>query len=270
MRSIAITSRQHPLCKLVRALSKARERRERGLFVAPGTNAVDAALRAGWPIEHLIVDARAAKDHGSIEAWEQRAHAAGAALTLADTEILAYLSDVPSAPEVLAIARATAVDDSQPPGAGLTLVLDSVGDPGNVGTLIRSADAAGADAVVTSANSADAFGLKAIRASAGSVFHLPPRSWADRSPARLAARFVANQVPIVIAAAHGGQDCAEFRWPARCALVLGHETRGIASPWATAAAAAVTIDMHGRAESLNVASAGAVLLFAWREAQKAL
>ena len=256
---VIITSRQHPICKLVRALNSPRQRRSHGLFVATGANAVTAALRAHWPLERLVVTPRDAAD-----GWEATARRAGVPLTLADAELLAYLGDLPSEPEVLALARLPEAGHTPLPPDGLTLVLDAIGDPGNIGTLIRSADAAGAASVLASENSSDPFGPKAVRASAGSVFHMPLLNWEDHSPAALAVRLKQENLPIVIAAAHHGQNCFEFAWPARCALVLGHETRGVAPEWEAAASARVTIPMHGRAESLNVAAAGAVLLYAWK------
>ncbi len=72
------------------------------------------------------------------------------------------------------------------------------------------------------------------------------------------------EVPLIVAAAHDGEDCFALRWPRRCALVLGHETRGVSPQLEACATARVTIPIYGRAESLNVAAAGAVLLYAWR------
>lgn len=254
-----ITSRQHPLCKLVRSLNNARERRKRGLFMAPGGNAVTAALAARWPLERLIVSPEDAQN-----GWEQIAERAEVPLVLAGEAILEYIGDVPSAPDVLAIARMPEDQNVSLPDNGLFLILDGIGDPGNVGTLIRSADAAGASAIITTQNSADAFGPKAVRASAGSIFHLPPLNIEENSSEALADLLQRERIPIVIAAAHEGQSCFEFRWPVRCALVLGHETRGVSPVWEEVASARVTIPMFGRAESLNVAGAGAVLLYAWR------
>lgn len=254
-----IKSRQHPLCKLVRALNQPRERRKRGLFVAPGGNAVTAALAARWPLERLIVS-----PDDAASGWEQIAERAEVPLVLADEAILEYIGDVPSAPDVLAIARMPQSENKSLSGDGLILILDGIGDPGNVGTLIRSADAAGARALITTENSADAFGFKAVRASAGSLFHLPPLSFEDNSAESLSARLQRENVPVVIAEAHQGKSCFEFRWPARCALVMGHETRGVSPVWEETATARVTIPIFGRAESLNVAGAGAVLLYSWR------
>jgi TrmH family RNA methyltransferase len=224
-----------------------------------GSNAVTAALRASWPLERLIVTPADAAN-----GWEETARRAGVPLTLADAELLAYLGDLPSMPEVLAIARLPEAGHTPLPPDGLTLVLDAIGDPGNIGTLIRSADAAGASSIVASENSSDPFGSKAVRASAGSVFHMPLMNWGDHSPAALVLRLQREDMPVVIAAAHDGQSCFDYAWPARCAVVLGHESRGVASEWEAAASARVTIPMFGRAESLNVASAGGVLLYAWR------
>ncbi len=242
----------------MRALNQPRERRQRGLFIAPGGNAVTAALAARWPLERIVVSPDDAQS-----GWAQIAENAGVPLVLADEEILEYIGDVPSAPDVLAIARMPK-EQGELPRDGLILVLDGIGDPGNVGTLIRSADASGAAAVLCSQNSADAFGLKAVRASAGSVFHLPPLTFENHAPEALAAHLQRENLPIIVAVAHNGQSCFEYRWPARCALVLGHETRGVASVWEENASVRVTIPLFGRAESLNVAAAGAVLLYAAR------
>ena len=263
MPPVVITSRQHPICKLVRTLASRRHRREQRLFVVLGGNAVEAALRARWPLQRIIV---ASGD--MAERWETAARAAQVPLTRVDESVLAWLGDVPSAPEVIALAELPSASESPVPETGLTLVCDGLGDPGNIGTLIRSADAAGAAAVITTDTSADAFGPKAVRASAGSLFHLPPRAWSDRTAAAVVARLQQATLPIVIAAAHDGQSCFDYRWPERCALVLGHETRGVAPEWSAAATARVTIPMHGQAESLNVAAAGSVLLYAWRAQMK--
>jgi len=243
----------------VRELARRRRRSEHGLFVVAGGNAVCAALLAGWPIDRVLVGPA-----GEASEWGDLARDAEVPIVLVAEEILAYLSDLPSAPEVLAFARLPTAHDAALPTAGLTVVLDDIGDPGNVGTLIRTADAVGAAAVLTTESSADAFGPKAVRASAGSLFHLPPLAWPDRSPSALVAAFEREAVPIVVAVAHDGESCFDYHWPSRCALVLGHETRGVAAKWQAAATARVTIPIVGRAESLNVAAAGAVLLYAWR------
>lgn len=232
--------------------------------MVPGRHAIAAALEAGWPIDRLVVAADEQAD-----GWIERAAAANVPLTLVDGELLAYLSDLPSAPEALALARLPRQVDESPLPAGLTLVVDRIGDPGNVGTLIRSADAAGVNAVVLTDQSADAFGLKAVRASAGSLFHLPPRNFSSLAPIDLIDRMRREEVQIVAAGADGAHDCFDFAWPERVALVLGHESQGVAPEWKAAATARLRVPMHGRAESLNVAAAGAVLMYAWQRSRGA-
>lgn len=259
MKHEVLSSRHNPLSKLIRSLDQSRARREQSLFVVPGRHAITAAIEAGWPLERLVI-----ADDEQADRWMEQARAADVPVTVVDRELAAYLGDVPSAPEALALARLPVAIDDAPLPDGLTLVLDQVSDPGNVGTLIRSADAAGVSAVVLTEDSADAFGLKAVRASAGSLFHLPPRRFASLAPTDLIDRMRRDAVTIVVAVADGASDCFEYSWPARTALVLGHESRGVTPEWEAAAAARVRVPMFGRAESLNVAAAGTVLLYAWR------
>ena len=247
---------------MVRGLDTPRRQRAAGLFIASGENAVLAALSAGWPLERLI-----AMSDDPANDWPLISRQANAPLYLVSEAILAYLADVPSRPEVLALARLPVNAIASLSATGMTLVLDGISDPGNMGALIRTADAVGVGAIYVTENSCDPFGLKAVRASAGSVFHLPPHSWGSQTSSAAAAHVRTEQVPIVVGVAHGGESCFEYRWPSRCVLVLGHETRGVAAAWGAGATARVTIPIFGKAESLNVAAAGAVLLYAWRMRQ---
>lgn len=263
-----ITSRQHPLCKLVRKLGEVKHRRREGLFVVEGGNSVTAAIAARWPLSRLL-----AAPEDLDAGWAAVAEGAGAEAVAVDPDILAYLADAQTSPGVLALAEMPSPPDPGevlPEGEeGLILVLDGIADPGNVGTLIRTADAAGARGVILARGCADPFGAKVVRASAGSVFHLPLLLESASGPyaaeqLELDGILIRNQVRIVTADAHDARDCFDFTWPRRCALVLGHETRGVSERWQDAATYNVTIPLRGRAESLGVASAGAILLFAAR------
>ncbi|HEX8550572.1 MAG TPA: RNA methyltransferase [Abditibacteriaceae bacterium] len=251
-----ITSRQHPVCKLVRKLADGKYRRQEKLFVVEGGNAVSAAIGARWPLQRLL-----AAPEDLDAGWNEVADAASIETLAVDPDILAYLADAQTSPGVIAIAQSPTpprLEDIADEDA-LILVLDGVGDPGNVGTLIRTADAAGARAIVLTRGTADAFAPKVVRSSAGSVFHLPIFV---EGAVQLDAELPTHGFSIVAAEAHDGKDCYAFNWPRRCALVLGHETRGVSERWLDAANERITIPLRGRAESLGVASAGAVLLFA--------
>ena len=263
-----IRSRQHPLCKLVRALGSGKGRRQHRLFVAEGGNAVAAALGARWPLrEMLLPDNDAARD------WAELAASVGVPSRLLDEELFADLNEANSATEVLALAHLPPDNErdeialsrvlASAAGSDFTLILDGLGDPNNVGALLRSADAAGVARVVATPQTADAFSPRAVRSSAGSVFHLPPF---ESEAENLIEVLRAQQIEIAVAVAHGGDDLFRVRWPRRVALVLGHETRGVSEELESAANLRITIPMFGRAESLNVAAAGAVLLYAWRAA----
>lgn len=93
MEQAVLSSRQNPLCKLIRSLDQPRHRREHGLFIVPGRNAITAAIEAGWPIERLVVAADEQADR-----WIEQARPTNTPVTLVDGELLAYLSDLPSAP----------------------------------------------------------------------------------------------------------------------------------------------------------------------------
>lgn len=263
-----IRSRQHPLCKLVRALQSGKGRRQHRLFVAEGGNAVAAALGARWPLHEMLLPA-----NDNARDWQQRAASVGLSSRLLEEELFADLNEANSATEVLALAHLPQENERDEnallrvlagdAGNDFTLVLDSLGDSNNVGALLRTADAVGVSRVVATSQTADAFSPRAVRASAGSVFHLPPF---EVEAGNLAEIFRAQKVEIAVAVAHGGDDLFRVNWPRRVALVLGHETRGVSEELENAANLRVTIPMFGRAESLNVAAAGAVLLFAWRAA----
>lgn len=250
-----ISSRQNPLCKWVRSLHSAKGRREHNTFLIEGRNGIKAAQEAGWPLQSLLCVRE------DVEQWQNTANAQ--VIQPVTSEILTYLSDAQTAPGVLAIATLPNLSDALPDS--LILVLDGVSDPGNVGTLIRSADAAGAGGVLCTATSADPFSPKAVRSSAGSLFHTRILQIADNAAHTIAATLRETTTPIIIADAAGEDSCFDFNWPLRCALVLGHETRGVSEAFRIEATTKLSIPIYGRAESLNVASAGTVMLYAWRQ-----
>ena len=251
-----ITSRQHPLIKLVRSLHSPKSRQESGCFVVEGRNGCEAALAAGWPLREILAEV-------GDEVWHERARQAGIPVFEADAEILAYASDSTSSPGVLAVAELPPVKPLEFK-SGATLVIDGVGDPGNVGTLIRAADAAGCAGVIVTTGSAGPWAPKVVRAAAGSLFRMVPQ----RAEAALVAQVLQERkIPVVIAAAHDGQNAFTMARPSDCAIIVGHETRGVSAELQSAATFNITIPVFGGAESLNAAMAGTVLLYAWRAGQ---
>ena len=217
-----ITSPRNETLKLVRKLQARRWRDKLGLFVAEGEDLVDAALEAGLePVELLVAGETVAQ------------------------ELLAQVSTLPHPARAVGLFRREDLPAfEQRPAA---LALWRVGDPGNVGTLIRTADAFGAS-VELSQGSADPTGPKALRASAGAVFRVPLGEGAGQ------------RIGLV---AHGGKSLAEFEFGDAMVFVVGSEREGLPEKVLTSCDVTATIPTSGPAESLNVAAAGAIALYEW-------
>jgi TrmH family RNA methyltransferase len=222
-----ITSRDNPKLKLVRRLQSRTQRQRLGLFVCEGEDLVDAAVAAGLEPEELLV---AGED--------------------VEPELLAEVSTLGHPPRVLGVFRAAGLPPFAPRPVGLALW--HVGDPGNVGTLVRSADAFGGF-VALSRGCADPTGGKALRASAGAIFRVPLALFDDAPGRRVAL------------AAHGGRvlDELELGGDEPTLFVLGSEREGLPAEVLERCDEIATIPTPGPAESLNVAAAGAIALYAW-------
>jgi TrmH family RNA methyltransferase len=245
-------------------LSRRSERSERRLFLADGPKAVEGAL--GVP--GCVVEVFA-----TPEATEQYAALAAAAplWTLVDDRALASLSDSVTPAGVVGVCRfldrpVGHVAD----GARLLAICADVRDPGNAGTVIRCADAAGADGVVLAGSSVDAYNPKTARASVGSLFHLPLAIEPDPVVAVRAAQAAGLQV---LAADGAGEvdldDAADGGLlDAPTAWLFGNEAWGLPAELAALADHRVRIPIHGAAESLNLSTAAAVCLYASARAHR--
>jgi TrmH family RNA methyltransferase len=258
--------------KQVRKLTRRSARAKAGRFLAEGPQAVREALTfAGRSIQvHAVfVSPSAAVRHADLV---DLAAEADVPVQRADDAALASLSETVNPQGIVAVCDTLAVplDTAIKPGAQLVVVLAEVRDPGNVGTVIRSADAAGADGLVLTSGSVDPFGGKAVRASAGSVFHLPIATDADIATTVLHAR---RHGLTVLATDGSGEtdldDAADSGLLARpTAWLFGNEARGMPAATRDLADKIVRVPIHGRAESLNLASAAVVCLYASARAQR--
>ena len=268
-----ITSPRSERVRRIAALAGRSARRRTGWIRVEGPQAVRALLetRPELALEIHLTD-RADADHPELAA---AARAAGIPVRPTDDTIIRAMvrenADAPSAalvsPQgVIALARhpepqpldavLTAIPDAPPV---TLLVLHEVRDPGNVGTLIRTADAAGADAVLLTPTCADPFAPKTVRASVGSVFHLPLVLGAaiDEILPALHERGITTAATSGYAAA----DLFATALPDRLAWILGNEARGLDQRTLASTDLAIRIPLAGRAESLNVHTAATVCLF---------
>jgi TrmH family RNA methyltransferase len=247
---------RHPTMQRLRRLSGRRSARgDEGAFVIDGPTLLAEALDAAVPVDAVVAEP------GCPPQLLARAAAAGAAVHRATPGALARVVDAVTPQGVAAIGRfADRPPDDVAAGAGpLALVLVGVADPGNAGTLLRSAEAAGAGAVLFCAGSVDPYGPKCVRASAGSLFRLAIGRDGDTGAALAALRAHGLTTVATLARGAPAYDAADLGGPV--ALVLGNEAHGLAPEIAAAVDRAVTIPMAGRAESLNVAMAGTILCF---------
>ena len=235
-----------------------RHRDEAGLFLAEGPQAVREALAHGSVLE-VFTDGRG----GDLV---DQASAAGVPVRPSTEAALAVLAETVTPQGIVAVCRhlhigLSAMLERAP---RLVAVLAGVADPGNAGTVTRTADAAGAAAVVFGRGGVDPYNGKCVRASAGSLFHVDVVREATATEAVEALR--AAGMTVLAADAHGETDldklAADGGLAGRTAWVFGSEAHGLPEPVLAAADARVRVPIHGRAESLNLAAAAALCLYA--------
>ena len=232
-----------------------------------GVKLVEAAFDAGAEVEGVYV-APDAGGRDALSAVEDRSRARGVRVHHLAPGVIERVADTVTPQPVLAVVRTPVPTLGRLDGATFVVVCVDVRDPGNAGAVIRLADAAGADAVVCCEGTVDPFNPKTVRASAGSVLHLPVVSGVSAGEALevlgdLGMRRLAAE-------AHGATPYTEVDLVAPLALVLGNEAAGLPDGVGGRIDGGLTIPMGGRAESLNVAMAAAVLCFEVRRRRSSM
>jgi len=263
-----ITSTKNPLVKRIRSLADRANRDAEGRMAIEGVRLVEEALAAGVRAELLLYDADAQGEHPRIKDLLQRASALGVRTIETARHVIEAASEVETPQGVIAVLEIPRHDLTRVLGTPdlLLVIVDRIQDPGNLGTIIRVADAAGASAVAVTRGSVDPHNPKSVRATMGSLFHLPV---VEVDAASLAAELTRLGVHILVADQQGALEYTSVSLRRPLALVLGSEATGPDPLWREAAEAVVRIPMYGRAESLNVAIAGALLLYEARRTRDA-
>lgn len=244
--------------RLLRSLRQRKARETEGLFLAEGVRAVEDLVASPLPVR-LAVAASSLGDTPRGQALMDALARGGVTLRAVPDRELAALADTETPQGILAVAPIPRAGlDALPVEAhdpAVVLVLDAVQDPGNFGTLARTAEALGAVGLVALPGTVDPWNPKSVRAAMGSTFRLPvvEAAWDDLAP------WLARRGVRTLAAVVGAGPLGDGR-PRRAALVLGNEGAGVGDETRARADAAVGIPLRGRAESLNVAAAGAILL----------
>jgi RNA methyltransferase, TrmH family len=246
---------RNPRVQRARRLIKRAQRREENAFLLEGDRALADALEAGAELEELFVSEELAGDALVSQATRQ-----GVTVHIVGAQIIKAISASVTPQGIVAVVRSplkTLADVHL--RAGLALVLAGVSDPGNVGTLLRTAAAAGADAVVLTDGSSDPLNPKTARASAAALFATPVI--ADVSMSDAAARLKGLGYSFVGTDAAAIESIYDGTLTAPTAIVLGNEAWGLPEGDLAHLDRTVSIPMPGSIESLNVATAGAVILF---------
>lgn len=248
-----ITSVRNPKVQHIRELQqKAKHRRESGSFVVEGARLAEEALMSGWPVRSaLLTQALAAADPNLARALEARGIA-----ELVSDEVMRSASDTQTPQGVLVEIEQRG--HALPAQLGFALILDGVADPGNVGTLLRSAAGANCDAVLLGPGCADAFSPKVLRSGMGAHFRQPVlhMDWAA-----IAKTVADHKLALFVAEAWEGAAYDEADLTGSIGLILGGEAAGSGDQAAKLNPQPIQIPMPGRTESLNVATAGSILLF---------
>jgi TrmH family RNA methyltransferase len=257
MRTAAVTSRTNPHVKQLRAAFAGNARLAGGLVAVEGENLLFEAIRSEIRIERIFVaDDRAAPD------WlPPRAE-----VIEVDREVLRSAVDTLSPQGIAALVRASEwslADACRPAASPLVLIAAGLQDPGNLGTLVRSAEAFGAACVLTTAGTVSVWNPKALRASAGSAFRVP----VVRVSADDLAALRREGLRVLAAVAEDSRSgpppvaLAQADLTGACGLMIGNEGSGLTNEWLQLADARITIPMPGPVESLNAAIAGSLLLY---------
>jgi RNA methyltransferase, TrmH family len=257
-----VSSAANPLVKRMRALAQRKHRAREGVAVVHGAQPVRQAAEAGAAIEALVV-APGLVHADSTLAFVEEQRARGTRVVAVTDDVFGRLADDVRPTGIAAIveARWASPDTLAVPGPVCTVVaLDRIGNPGNLGTIIRTADAAGADGVLLVGPTADPYDPAAVKASMGAIFdvavaRLPDVDalfgWAARGSVEV----------VTTSGGHGTSAMWDTRFPERTVLLMGPEGDGLSADVVARGDLSVSIPMVGTVESLNVAVATGLLLY---------
>ncbi|MFN8400486.1 MAG: RNA methyltransferase [Anaerolineales bacterium] len=246
-----ITSNQNSKIKLVRALlGRTKERHEAKAFVAEGVRLVEEAVKANWTCRFALYDETLSKRGMSqVESLKSR----GVDVEEVSASVMKSISETEAPQGILAVLEQTQLP--LPDSPNFILIPDQIRDPGNLGTLLRSAAAAGVQTVLIPPETTDAFAPKVLRSGMGAHFRLPIHSmnWEEIAKATTGMQiYVADM---------DGSSCWEMDLSKSVALIVGNEAEGASESARKLANGKISIPMSGEMESLNAGAAGSVLMF---------
>ena len=251
-----LTGLQNPMVKAAAELKQKKYRQQQGLFLAEGLRTVEEAVRYG-AVQSIFYTAI---EDDRTRAVLEEAAAKQIKLVCVSDKVLKKIAGTETPQGIIAVCemRSKRLDEFLASGKML-LVLDRVTDPGNIGTMLRTADAAGVGGLLLLQGCADIYAPKTVRASMGSLFHLPVLSGLSEELLVQAARKAGYE--LLVTCLDGADNLYKADLQGRLAFVMGNEANGVSPALLAAADKRVFIPMQGRAESLNVAMAAGIVMF---------
>jgi TrmH family RNA methyltransferase len=254
---LTVTSGSNPAVKEARQLKNRKDREEKGLYFIEGARIVEEALAAGARISTVFVTEAFLRAGGNLAELLEKSGCRTYSVT---DQIFREISDTETPQGILAVVRMSKMDlNAAEINGGLFVILDSVRDPGNMGTIIRTADAAGFSGVVICKGCVDVYNPKVLRSTMGSIFHIPLYSGGNAVDAVKALK--SRGIKVFASHLDGKSSIYQADLAANAAIVVGSEAEGISDETAEASDLLVRIPMPGAAESLNASVAAAIMMF---------
>ena len=257
-----ISSVANKLIKEIASLKQRKYRDRQGLFLAEGVRLVEECANAGWPVKMCIYTEDVARRERA-QAVIERLSAADCRMVVVSEDIYNKISDTEQPQGIMVILKKRQFSIEQmllsTDKLPLLVVLDGIQDPGNVGTIIRTADAAGSAGVIALKGSADIYAGKTVRATMGSLFHLPVME--GLSAVGLLQNLKQANIKLLATCLQQSDVYYQANFNCPVAIILGNEGQGISPELINAADACLNIPLIGHAESLNVSVAAGVILY---------
>jgi RNA methyltransferase, TrmH family len=255
-----VTSLANPVVKDIKALALKKHREETNSFMSEGLKLIIDALDLGWKLKILVI-AKAALDKPLAVKTTARAVASGALVLEANEKVIGAITRRDNPQGVIGVfeQRWQSLRDIHPSGEDVWIALDRVRDPGNLGTILRTADAAGAKGIILIGETVDPFSMETVRATMGSIFSVPVARASE--PEFLAFR---KSFKGLVFGTHllGAVDYRSIDYRGKpTLLIMGNEQAGLTEGLAAACDKLIRIPQEGRADSLNLAVATAVALY---------
>ena len=240
-----ITSVKNQQIKTWAKLKQRKYRKEQGLFIVEGEHLVEEALKSDWELETIVIK----------ENFEPNFDLSNHLVEAVSDHVFAHLSETKTPQGILAIVKMREEEEYK---KNRLLILDAVQDPGNLGTMIRTADAAGFDAIILGGGTVDLYNDKVIRASQGSIFHIPI---IELSLETAVDQLKESGVSICASTLERAVPVQTIEWPEQVGLIVGNEGSGVNQTLIEKSDLLVHIPIYGKAESLNVSIAAGIMMY---------